>query len=66
MNRGPVLSPNMDRLLNSVIEGKPVSMNVLYIMIELAGFGGGAVFLTGKNKELKLLSHSGSKTIREQ
>lgn len=49
MNRQPALSPNIFRLLDCVIEGKPVSKTVLDIVTKLTGFERGAVFLSGKN-----------------
>ena len=65
MNRRPDLSPNIFRLLASVIKGKPVSKNVLGIVIKLTGFDRGAVFVTGKKNELKLAVSLGIKNDRK-
>src|SRR5258705_5763706 len=54
MNRQPDLDPNIFRVLDTVIEDKPVSKAVLDIVIKLVGFDRGAVFLVGKKNELKL------------
>ena len=61
INRHPDLSPNIFRLPVDVIEGKPVSKTVLDIVIKLAGFDRGAVFLACKGKELKLAVSLGIK-----
>jgi hypothetical protein len=61
MNRQPDLSPNIFRLLDSVIDGKPVSKDVLGIVVKLAGFDRGAVFLTGERNELRLVVSLGIK-----
>ena len=53
MNRQPDLNANIFRLLDCVVEGKPISRTVLDIVIKLVGFDRGAVFLTGKKNDLK-------------
>ena len=63
MHKLPDLSPNIFRLLDSVVERKPVSKDVLDIVIKLAAFDRGAVFLTGKKNELKLAVTMGSRMI---
>jgi len=65
MNRQPNLSPIIFRLLDSVIDGKPVSKDVLGIVIKLTGFDRGAVLLTGKSNQLKLAISLGIKDDRK-
>ena len=64
MNRQPDLSPNIFRLLDNVIEDKPVSKAVLDIVTKLAGFDRGAVFRTGKKNGLKMELSLGIKDDR--
>jgi hypothetical protein len=47
------------------IKGKPVFKDVLHIVIKLAGFDRGAVFLAGKNNELKQADSLGIRIDRK-